>query len=116
MVYDLTDKTLKLKTRSSYRIIPVHSNVNIALLKDLPSKDNLSKKINNLIRTHISEDKRKVLYSLRHSFATDLKNNKVEPTIISELMGHSHHSMTLDRYAGRYTMDILKEAIQTLKY
>jgi len=114
MVYDLTDKSLKLKTRSSYRMIPVHSSVEVSLLDDLPTQDSFSKKINDLIRNHISDDKRKVLYSLRHSFATDIKNNKVEPTVISELMGHSHQTMTLQRYASGYDVKILKEAIETL--
>lgn len=114
MVYDLTDKSLKLKTRSSYRLIPVHSCIDVSLLNNLPSQDSFSKKVNDLIRNNISDDKRKVLYSLRHSFATDLKNNKIEPTIISELMGHSHQTMTLQRYASGYDVKILKEAIETL--
>lgn len=114
MVYDLTDKTLKLKTRSSYRIIPIHSSINIDLLKELPSQDSFSKKVNDLIRANISDDKKKVLYSLRHNFASVLKNNEVEHTIISELMGHSHQTMTLQRYASRYDVKILKNAIELI--
>ena len=113
-VYDLRDKEIKLKTKPSYRVIPVHSCVDIELLKEIPTQQTLSRTINNIIREHISEDQRKVLYSLRHSLATDLKNNKVEPTVISELMGHSHQTMTLQRYASGYDVKILKEAVETL--
>lgn len=113
-VYDLTDKEVKLKTGPSYRIIPIHSCVDIKLLENIPSQQTLSRTINNIIRENISEDQRKVLYSLRHSLATDLKNNKVEPTVISELMGHAHQTMTLQRYASGYDVKILKEAIETL--
>jgi len=113
-VFDLRDTTIKLKTKSSYRIIPIHKSINLALLKELPSQQNLSHKINSLIREQISKDTRKVLYSLRHSFATDMKNKEVEPSVISELMGHSHETITLQRYAKSYDVRILKEAIEKL--
>ena len=113
-VYDLTDRSISLKTKHSHRLIPIHRSVDVSLLKDLPTQDGFSKRINELIRSHISDDKRKVLYSLRHSFATDLKNNRIDPNVISELMGHSHQTMTLQRYASSYDVHILKEAIETL--
>ena len=113
-VYDLTDRSIKLKTRSSYRLIPIHRSIDVSLLKELPTQDVFSKRINELIRSYISDDKRKVLYSLRHSFATDLKNNRIDPNVISELMGHSHQTMTLQRYASSYDVHILKEALETL--
>ena len=114
IVYDLTDREIKLKNKPSYRIIPIHRSIDMELLKQLPSQPILSRAINGIIREQISEDSRKVLYSLRHSFASHLKNNKVEPTVISELMGHSHQTMTLQRYASSYDVEILKEAIDTL--
>ncbi len=113
-VYDLTDRSISLKTKSSYRLIPIHRSIDVSLLKELPTQDGFSKRVNELIRSHISDDKRKVLYSLRHSFATDLKNNRIDPNVISELMGHSHQTMTLQRYASSYDVHILKEAIETL--
>jgi len=115
--FDLTDKTrLKLKTKSSYRHIPIHSAINIELLKELPAVDTFSKKVNAIIREYISSDEKKVLYSLRHSFATELKNKLVAHEVISELMGHSHGTMTFGRYAGAYDVSILKEAIDKLNY
>lgn len=114
LVYDLTDKSIELKNKSSYRLVPVHPSIDIELLSDIPSRPTFSRYINTLIRENISEDNRKVLYSLRHSFATVMKNNRVEPTVISELMGHSHQTMTLSRYASKYDVSILKEAIETI--
>lgn len=114
-VFDLRGNDLKLKTSTSHRVIPIHSSVNIELLNYLPKLNRLSKIINSIIREHISNDNRKVLYSLRHSFATTLKNLRVEHTIISELMGHSHQGMTFGRYAKAYDIEILKESIEKLK-
>lgn len=113
-VYDLTDRSISLKTKHSHRLIPIHRSVDVSLLKELPTQDGFSKRINDLIRSYISDDKRKVLYSLRHSFATDLKNKRIDPNIISELMGHSHQTMTLKRYASAYNVHILKEAVESL--
>jgi integrase len=114
--FDLTDRSIKLKTRSSYRIIPIHNDINTELLLQLPNKDTFSKKVNSIIRKEISDDPKKVLYSLRHSFATILKNNRVQPEIIFELMGHSHQTMTFSRYANKYDIEILREAINKLQY
>ena len=36
--------------------------------------------------------------------------------VISELMGHSHGTMTFGRYASAYSIEILKEAIDKLSY
>ena len=55
------------------------------------------------------------LYSLRHSFATELASKGVEPHIISELLGHSHKGMTLGRYVKGFPVEQLKEAIDKLE-
>lgn len=114
--FDLTDRAIKLKTRSSYRLIPIHSDINVELLSQLPTQDTFSKKVNQIIRDNISSDSKKVLYSLRHSFATTLKHNKIQPEVISELMGHSHQTMTLTRYADKYDVSTLNDAIKTISF
>ncbi len=109
--FDLTDTNIKLKTKSSYRIIPVHKSIeNAQLLLD---------KIRSMQPEHISKSCKKslkegTLYSLRHSFATHLAANKVEPYIISELMGHKHETMTLNRYVKGLPVEILNNALNTL--
>ncbi|MGB2553350.1 tyrosine-type recombinase/integrase [Campylobacter sp. MOP51] len=115
-VYDLTARDIKLKTKSSYRVIPVHGCVDTGLIKELSYSQQASKIINKLIREHISDDSRKVLYSLRHSFATILKYKGIQQEVIAELMGHTHGGMTFGRYAGRYPVATLKEAIDTIEF
>lgn len=115
-VYDLTARDIKLKTKSSHRVIPVHSCVDTDLIKELSYPQQASKIINKLIREHISEDSRKVLYSLRHSFATILKHKGIQQEVIAELMGHTHSGMTFSRYADRYRVATLKGAIDTIEF
>lgn len=114
--FDLTDKTIKLKTKSSHRIIPIHNEIDTDMLDSLYTKSLFSKKANALIRKEVSDNPKKVLYSLRHSFASVLKNKQVPHDVVSELMGHSHHTMTFSRYASSYDVNILKEAINKLQY
>nr|WP_314180824.1 tyrosine-type recombinase/integrase [uncultured Campylobacter sp.] len=116
IIYDLRNTTSRLKTLTSYRVVPVHSSVDMGLLEAKPNKEYVEKAVNKVIREHISADGRKVLYSLRHSFATELKTRGVEPLMITELMGHSRGSMTFSRYAGNYPVKTLKEAIETLDF
>ena len=47
------------------------------------------------------------LHSLRHTCIDNLKQIGVEPHFISELVGHSQGSITLDRYGNNYNPDIL---------
>ena len=110
--FDLTDKSLQLKSASSYRVIPVHSSIENPeqLLQDFRSmrKEYVSRAISKEIGEGGS------LYSLRHSFATELAGKGVEPHIISELIGHSHGGMTLGRYVKSLPVEMLKEAIDKL--
>jgi integrase len=109
--FDLTDTTIKLKTKGSYRIIPVHAYIKNPeqILEDYRS---INKRI-------VSRGFKKVssigtLYSLRHSFATELASKAVEPHIISELLGHSHSGMTMGRYVKGLPVQMLKSTIDIL--
>ncbi len=106
--FDLTDTTVSLKTKGSYRLIPVHSSI------DNPEEilENYKSLTKSIMRTGFKG--KGTPYSLRHSFATHLAANGVEPHLISELMGHSHKSMTLDRYVKSFPIELLKKAIDTL--
>ena len=107
--FDLTGKDLELKTKSSYRLIPVHKLIvnPERLLEDFRkhSTQYIRRKFKVLEGT---------LYSLRHSFATELASKGVEPHIISELLGHSHKDMTLGRYVKGMPVSMLKDAVDKL--
>lgn len=109
--FDLTDTTIKLKTKNSYRLIPVH--------KSITDPEKMLEDIRSMNPDYIIKDCTKnlmygTLYSLRHSFATHLASASVEPHIISELMGHRHDTMTLNRYVKGFPIKILKDSIDTL--
>lgn len=118
--FDLSDTHLKLKTKSSYRVVPVHEHL-INELKTLPE---LLRKYNHvgisrtikraIIKLKLPNADKKSLYSLRHTFATELIQRGIDNAIVSELMGHSHHTMTLSRYSKGYTIRTLQDAINTL--
>ena len=120
---DLTDKNIKLKTKGSYRLVPLHSElIKRGIHLSLPSAiksintrvilDNFSIRI----KPQVTNSSKKVLYSLRHTVATELKYLGVDSLVISELLGHSHSGMTMGRYASRYPLKVLKEAIDKLKF
>ncbi len=69
-----------------------------------------------LLRPNVTREKTKVLYSLRHNFATGLKNKQTQESVVAELMGHEQATLTYKRYASDYDIAILKEAIDTLDF
>lgn len=108
-----------LKTISSYRIIPVHDKLvpmldKIEVLLEVLSTDYLSKRFKKDFNRLLEDTDCKSLYSLRHTFATNLIANGVQPEIVSELMGHAHSTMTMNRYVKGYPVEVLKEAIDCL--
>ena len=113
MCFDLRHTTETLKNSNSYRLIPVHSAVQ--------DPENSLKAITSLKPSYLSRKAsemlgggKKTLYSLRHSFATALASKGVQVGIVSELMGHSHKSITLNRYTKGYPVDILHTEINKL--
>lgn len=104
--FDLTDRALQLKTKSSYRLIPVHHSIDDPeqMLEDYRSMS--SQYISRQFKVEEG-----TLYSLRHSFATQLASKGVDPHIISELLGHTHNGMTLGRYVKGFPIKLLSESI-----
>lgn len=66
-------------------------------------------------RKEITEDPRKTFHSLRHAFADILKQQLVEPHIISELLGHSTGSIAITRYGKRFNVKVLFDAVQKIQ-
>lgn len=120
---DLTEEVTTLKTKSSHRMIPLHKEL---VLLDIHKKYNrikklfrdefISRKFREKIKPQITDNPRKTLYSYRHTLATQLKYAEVNPLIISELLGHAHDGMTMGRYASKYPLEVLKEAIDRLSF
>jgi len=71
---------------------------------------------NSFIRTHITQDKLKNFYSLRHSFINELKQRLVDGNIISEIAGHSDESQTLGRYGKSFALKTKLEGMLTMDY
>jgi integrase len=64
----------------------------------------------------VAGSKKKGFHSFRHTFANTLKQNqKVNPVVISELLGHSVQSITMTRYGKRYNPQALFEAVKSMK-
>lgn len=119
LCFDLRSPKKPLKTFSSYRVIPVHNELkdyidNFQDLYSCYSPKHLSKYFRITLRKLIKDTQGKSLYSLRHTFATQLIAKGVASEIVSELMGHSHNTMTMNRYVKGYPIAVLKEAIDRL--
>ena len=55
-------------------------------------------------------------YSLRHTFATLMKNGGVLWGHINHLMGYKDDNMVLDVYSGGFTIEPFSESIGKLSY
>lgn len=116
--FDLTSTKVSLKTNSSHRKVPVH----ISLFPYLDEIENweynhllwLARKTKKRISRVLQSCENKSLYSLRHSFATELISKNINPAVVSELMGHSQKSLTLSIYTKQFPLDTLNKAIQLL--
>jgi integrase len=59
---------------------------------------------------------KKDFHSFRHTVADALKQVQVEPTVISELLGHRVESISLGRYGKRYSPKVLRQAVERLEF
>ena len=118
--FSLTDRGIKLKTKSSYRVIPIHNSLldgmkDFEELRSKVSSDNLARTTSDTIKKLKFKDmEKKSLYSLRHRFATQLIQKGADSSIVSELMGHSHNTMTLSRYSTGFSVRQLQEVVELL--
>jgi integrase len=122
------------KTDSSRRLVPVHQRLwqlGFDTLLNRPVDAMLFPELNLGASGRLAEapsryfngtwlrmvkritDSKKTLYSLRHSFATELKHKGVDDVTISELLGHTVTGET-SRYAKSHRVDALDAAINRL--
>jgi integrase len=62
------------------------------------------------------ENKKLVMYSLRHSVTTKLLHAGVAESLISQLVGHTNSSMTSGRYGKQYPLKQMEEALEKLDW
>lgn len=131
---DAKDK--RLKTASSKRLVPLHDAIRdeflayvrlldkgsdrvfpgLKLYRDGYSQS-LSKWFGRMLRAKAGiSDKKKVFHSFRHTFATGLKYALVSEEIAGVLLGHKNSSMSYGRYGKSYPVNVLKNAIDQLKF
>ena len=123
--FDLTDKSLELKTQSSHRVIPLHKKLlefkideRLSSLQYCFTQAGISQYFNKTIKPAITSDPNKIMYSFRHTVATELKRSEIHMDKVSELLGHSYNNSTMTKevYAQGYTMEQLQEAINNLSF
>jgi len=120
--FDVENIEENLKTDSRFRKVPKHSallGITDEYIDELQRKydaQGLSKLGMKILRK-ITKDKKKVIYSLRHSLATKLGNKGVEIGTVLQIMGHAvGTTMTETRYDKGRDIAILIEAINKLDY
>lgn len=116
----------KVKTSNSIRTIPIHSSILNDVLSFISLKTDKIFNIDNKkfseyyrkkIHPKITNDDKKSLYSLRHNFIDSLLQNDVKIEIIASLAGHAQeYSITMNTYANKVNVNILKEAIEKIQY
>jgi len=116
LCFDLTDPDIELKTQSSYRVVPVHKDIEDDVYQLLSSAISIRGNRYTRMASETLHHKNKTLYSLRHTFATELASKGIEINIISELLGHTHGGMTLSRYVKGFPVQMLKDAVDTLLF
>ena len=123
--FDLTSDDIELKTRQSRRKIPLHNRLlelgiqnKLSSLQTEFKQENISRYFNQTIIKVLPDNTNKIMYSFRHTVATELKRAEVNMDKVSELLGHSYEndSMTKSTYAAGYTLKQLKEAIDCLNF
>ena len=135
---DINEKDDKRVKYSSTRIVPIHPLLikngfleyiksidkrktkrvwpNLKYTKEKGYSNSFSKYFQRVNRKDITENKKRVFHSFRHTFINNLKQNQTIPSIISDIVGHSTNSITMNRYGKDYNIPLLYEAISTINY
>ena len=126
----------RLKSRSSRRIIPIHSRllelgfldvVNEAGTGKLFPKlayqskhgygRGISRWFNDALLPKLGIKSPSLMYHcIRHTVAQQLRNNKVPEATLKDILGHSHSDVTMSVYANCLDKRVMQEAIETLTY
>jgi len=127
-------RVIEGKTEASKRVIPIHhvlkpiierfmdSSLDEFLIKGIKSGGYDKKRSWNFQKKHgrlrkkIGIPKEAVFHGLRNTFATEMENLGIPTNHISQLMGHVHNNISLDRYSAGLRIEHLVESINQLTY
>ncbi len=54
---------------------------------------------------------RPTAYGFRHTFIDELKQKGIEESLVAQIVGHTHQSMTFGRYGKKYPIQMLASTI-----
>ncbi|ENN9981069.1 site-specific integrase [Vibrio vulnificus] len=128
----------KLKSKSSWRVIPIHSKLIelgfIDYVQSLPEASRVFPTLKYLPQDgygkypskwfSIQRDKalsgeerhKKTFHSFRHTVANQFKQLGVEYSPASYILGHSDETMTYGRYGKDYSPSVLKPVVDSLEF
>ncbi len=64
----------------------------------------------------MSANARPTAYGFRHTFIDELKQKGVEESLVAQIVGHTHQSMTFGRYGKKYPMQKLATVIRSVTF
>ncbi|HIF9238792.1 TPA: tyrosine-type recombinase/integrase [Photobacterium damselae] len=128
-----------VKTASSVRYVPIHSNLIDSGFLDYVAKRKSARCIQlfsykpdgkwedwskrycqqfGRLQTEIGmpAKARPTAYSFRHTFVDELKQAGVEESLVAQIVGHTHQSMTFGRYGKKYPIQKLVSTIEKLSF
>lgn len=126
-----------IKTPSSERAIPIHSKLiamgflhfverqrtlgHLRLFPELPKKEarGYSHAVSKwfcYFKKKLDWGERETLHGIRHAVATQLKRKEFSSDLVAGLLGHSHGSITFDRYGKEYKIDNLLKVVEALDW
>ncbi|WP_394496281.1 tyrosine-type recombinase/integrase [Shewanella sp. ENK2] len=121
----------KLKNSQSRRLIPIHDElISLGFIQYTNSlnSDQLFPELKNSrdgygsapskwfsrFKTKLGFDKGHDFHSIRHTVATELKNELVSSEVASALLGHLSNNITYDRYGKGFHLSVLRDAINKI--
>ena len=57
---------------------------------------------------------RPTAYGFRHTFIDELKQKGIEESLVAQIVGHTHHSLTFGRYGKKYPIEKLSGVIEKI--
>lgn len=132
----VTDDRIEIedaKTEAGWRTIPIHSQIRqlVARLRDTSTDGYLLSGLtfnkygdrSNAIGKRFGRLKSKcgygsdyVFHSFRKGVATQLETGRVPENVSARLLGHDLNTMSYGLYSGGVSFDVLKEAVENLKW